>query len=137
MNDEIYPYLKLADENGFVAWSKDTPEHEIRIIKRAINLGYLSESINPKTGRKTGSLRLTGKGQKVVDANGNFSVLDSTPTINFSSQNTHIGNNSGTYNQSSSASDSSSVKQIVIAIVATVVGGLILWLLTELVFTKI
>ena len=96
-NEKLYPYLVQASRDGFITYTNSTPEHEYQIIQRGIRLDFLRK----RTGQ-LGIADLTEKGQKVVDANGDFSVVDERPTsVNVTATNAIVGDISGTIHQSS------------------------------------
>ena len=96
-NQELYPFLEEADRVGYITWTKSTPESEKKIIRRGISLGFLDQENN-------NTARLSETGQKVVDANGDFSVIEEKPSVSVvadQGSNVIVGENSGHINQSS------------------------------------
>ncbi len=64
-------------------------------------------------------------------------IVEKEPLVIYS-ENTHVGNNSGTYNQTANTgnrynfpSPNSNLKTIIIGLFVTIVGGLILWFITN------
>lgn len=130
-NEKLYPFLVEAADRGLLTWTFSTDEETNRIFNRAVNLNFLM-----KDPKHIGTLLLTEKGQKVVDANGDFSVVEEQPTsIHAPNSNIHFGDNSGTYHQESDNSNNKNtnrktIKNTVIAIFIATVAGLIVWYLT-------
>ena len=129
-NDKLYPYLLQAAQDGFITYTKSTPEFEYQIIQRGIRLNFLQKTY------QSGVAELTERGQLVVDANGDFSVLDESPvaSINAPNSNIHIGNNSGNYaqnNDSDGHKDNKMVRNAIIAVITSTVAGIIVWFLTS------
>lgn len=131
-NEKLYPYLLQAANNGFITDTKSTSEHEYKIIQRGIRLGFLQQTY------QSGVSELTEKGQKVVDANGDFSVVDEHPPtpINAPNSNIHIGSNSGSYIQNSLPNtgrikNDKTLRNAIIAIITSTIAGLIVWLMTS------
>lgn len=88
-------------------------------------------------GRRGGNYRLTKNAYQVIGSKGDLSVL-SRQGFSIQSENTHIGDNFGTYNQSSSEktkyieakTEIPTIKKIFIRIFIAVVVTIITWYLT-------
>ncbi|MCP4456725.1 MAG: hypothetical protein GY816_01655 [Cytophagales bacterium] len=139
-NDKLYPFLKEAADNGWLTWTNSTNEETVKVYRRAVSLNFLSKDISTKTGKFNGTIRLTEKGQKVVDASGDFSVVDEQlTTINVTASNANVGDNFGTINQTSENSNNKDtnkarIRNSVIGIVIARLAGLLVWFLTTQVF---
>lgn len=140
-NERLYPYLVQAAKEGTIGHLFHPEDDRSHIIQRGIRLGFLQKFPNDHF-----RYELTEKGQKVVDANGDFSVVDERPTsVNVSATNAHVGDNSGTIHQSSVSNSNNQIPtnapttqpmitKILIGAISAILGGLAVWYLTEHVF---
>lgn len=122
-------------------WCPTKDDYNNRGLRGPMKLAHAYDLIE-EYGNRGGNYRLTKHGYKVIEENGELSTLDK-PDISIQSTNTHVGDNYGEYNQSSSKdiktksppikADNSTIKKVLIGLTTTVIGGLILWLITEMI----
>ena len=133
-NERLYElFIEANNKHGMIPWG-DMPNEKEQSLQRGKRLGFFE--------LRDFTFYLTEKSQKVLDANGDFSVVDEQPTsVNVTASNAHIGNNSGTYHQDSSHSNNSTdnqapkktpaITKILIAAIGGFLGGLALWYVVE------
>ncbi|WP_445947450.1 hypothetical protein [Shewanella sp.] len=137
-NERLYEFLKEAADRGLITTSFDTSEQDNRTINRGASLGFLKP--HPT---QNGTYHLDDKGWKVVDANGDFSVVEEQPTsLNVTATNAIVGDVSGTVHQSSvsertiiennTPKTKPSRTQTIIAVLAVIIAiigiGVMIWL---------
>jgi hypothetical protein len=128
-HDLLALLIEIRDSEIFVLTKKTiqkNPKQESFKIALAYNL-------IEEFGAQGRNYRLTKNGHSVINSKGDISVLN-RPAFSIQSDKVHVGNNYGSYNQSSSTVKNASnktIKEIGIGIFVTVLGGLLLWIIIQ------
>ena len=114
-------------------WCPTKDDYNNRGIREPMKLAHAYDLIEEYGGRG-GNCRLTKDGYKVIEANGDLSILEK-PDFSIQSTNTHVGDNYGEYNQSSSKdiktknpptkAENNTIKRVLISLTITVIGRII------------
>ena len=129
--------IDIRDTSSRYVFSPTKEEYRNEMFSKTLSK---AESFHLVQKYGNGCFRIDERGYKVIESNGDLSVLDEKP-ITVNSQNAHIGNNHGKYSQSSdnslnvtnppTADANKIIKSVLIGLFITIIGGLILWYIIE------
>jgi len=129
--------IEIRDSNIF---SPTKDDYRNKGIREPMELAHAYDLIE-EYGKNENNFRLTKNGYTVINSQGDISVLDRS-SVSIQSQNNHLGDNYGTYNQTSSKdlnkstltkAEDKTIKRIAIGVFVTVIGGIILWWIIKLI----